>query len=320
MEIHFLKSRKAFTLIELLTVIAIIGILIALLLPAVQAARESSRRTSCMNNLKQIGMGFCLHESAHRHFPSGGWGYRWMGDADRGVGAGQPGSWAFSILPFIEELATHDLVSDGDPDVITDVQKAAAADACRAVMELFICPSRRSASLYPLAGGVNATFIWNANGSDLVSKTDYGANGGSVIVQWFGGPSPADALVGQGFRDMSNSNGIVCQRSEVRAVQVSDGMTKTYLVGEKLLFPSLYERGTPYNDDQCFLFGDDLDLVVWAAASPAQDADDGQRSAFGSAHPSGFGVGLCDGSVSFMAYDTELLVHQNLSNKADGNR
>src|SRR5688500_8950333 len=101
------KRRFAFTLVELLVVIAIIGVLVALLLPAVQAARESARRTQCSNQLRQIALAWQNHHDVHKFFPSGGWGYYWTGDPNRGFGKKQPGSWAYSSLPFMEQGQLH---------------------------------------------------------------------------------------------------------------------------------------------------------------------------------------------------------------------
>ena len=76
--------RGGFTLVELLVVMTIIGILMGLLLPAVNAAREAARRSQCMNNLKQLGLGCQQHVAHQGFFPTGGWGWGWVGDPDRG--------------------------------------------------------------------------------------------------------------------------------------------------------------------------------------------------------------------------------------------
>ena len=120
--------------------IAIIGILIAMLLPAIQAARETARITQCKNNLKQIGLAWQNHHNAYKHFPTGGWGYFWTGDPDRGFDKLQPGGWAYNILPFIEETAVHDIGKG----------QTYPAKATTLVQQLqtpvkgFACPSRRS--------------------------------------------------------------------------------------------------------------------------------------------------------------------------------
>src|SRR5881275_105042 len=96
-------KQPGFTLIELLLVIAIIGTLVALLLPAIQAARESARRSSCVNNLKQIGLAFCNYESSHKVFPPGAvWG-RWDPKNQERL----QGTFLMYILPYIEESAIY---------------------------------------------------------------------------------------------------------------------------------------------------------------------------------------------------------------------
>lgn len=83
--------RNGFTLLELVVTMGILGLLCALILPAVQSARESARQVSCKSQLRQLAMGFHAHETTYRRLPANGWGYRWVGVPDRGTDRHQPG-------------------------------------------------------------------------------------------------------------------------------------------------------------------------------------------------------------------------------------
>lgn len=105
-------KRRAFTLVELLVVIAIIGILIGLLLPAINAARESARRVTCRNNLKQQGLACLNYISTNGIYPTGGWGWNWVGDPNMGYKEAQPGGWCYNLLPFLEFNALHEMMGN----------------------------------------------------------------------------------------------------------------------------------------------------------------------------------------------------------------
>ncbi len=310
-----------FTLVELLVVITIIGILIALLLPAVQAAREAARILQCQNNLKQISLAMHNHHDMHGFFPSSGWGWYWMGDPDRGYGKQQPGSFIYNCLPFLEQEALHELGRDGQPDVITALQKRTTAIAANTPLAVFICPSRRQAVAYPYVIPSSKGVVYNCDTVSQTSRADYTVNGGSLKIFWGGGPTPAVGFAGQGygFRDMSLANGIGFQRSEMDIAQITDGTSNTYLVGEKYLNPDDYFTGLDYTDDHSILTGDDYDMHSWTDWPPMQDTPGvAEFWRFGSVHAGGFNVAFCDGSVEMINYSIAPFVHRYLGDRKDG--
>ena len=154
------NSRHGFTLVELLVVITIIGILMSLLLPAVQSARESARSVQCANNVKQLGLGAIQHLSVTGFFPSGGWGWSCAGDPDRGFGLKQPGGWLYSVLPFVDQKNLWSLGSGIPSDSQTTAKQSAMSKQLTTPVALFYCPSRRSVALYPGKPGLQCYGEW----------------------------------------------------------------------------------------------------------------------------------------------------------------
>lgn len=203
------KTRNTgFTLVELLVVIAIIGILVGLLLPAVQSARAAARRTACLNNLKQVGLGLLNYETQRRRYPP-------SFEIERGtILSGNNGSWSLHgrLLPFLEQGNAFDIV---DLKVAWDAQLDSGVPTMR--ISTYMCPDE-----------VN-DIVRTKNGNDYVYPHTYGFNMGTWLIY-----DPAGGKRGDGPFYVN---------SKVRVAQVKDGTSNTMLATEVKAFTS-YIRNT----------------------------------------------------------------------------
>jgi prepilin-type N-terminal cleavage/methylation domain-containing protein len=344
------KPRSsAFTLVELLVVITIIGILVALLLPAVQAAREAARRTQCGNNIKQIALGMLNHEQTHGFFPSGGWNWEWCGDPDRGTGREQPGNWVFALLPFVEQQTLHDLGAVGQPNAWPPpkAKMAAAAQRSQTPLAMFQCPTRRPCQVYVVApwSGVpcfDPQGNYTAYGSDPVSRvarSDYAASAGDQPVNWVNGivttlTQAANLTATNSWPNAENgpvagqwgtgpATGICYFRSQVAVRDVTDGASNTYLLGEKYLTNDFCENGWDHADNESMFCGFDNDThrLTYGNATylPRQDTPGAENYyCFGSAHTDSYNAAMCDGAVRPISYSIDVETHRRLGNRKDG--
>src|SRR3954452_19887871 len=185
------RARVAFTLVELLVCIAIIGILVALLLPAIQAAREASRRSSCGNNLRQLGVALHNFESAHHHFPAG------RGDPIPSIFS----AFAY-LLPFIEQTTLRDRIVLTEPPTTFNVgakiyDGSVNLPVATATVTTFLCPSDAAAGV--------------VSGSSF-GPTNYAANAGSGLLD---------------FGNIKVADGVFFTASAIKFKDIADGASKT---------------------------------------------------------------------------------------------
>jgi prepilin-type N-terminal cleavage/methylation domain-containing protein/prepilin-type processing-associated H-X9-DG protein len=301
MRIEFM-ARRGFTLIELLVVIAIIGELIALLLPAVQAAREAARRAQCVNNLKQMGLALQNYHDAIGTFP--------MSYAARGPfvnGATDTASgwgWGTLILPQLEQATLFNAVN-----FVLPVEGPQNSTVIRSILSVYLCPSD------PLPGGPFGVTDKSGNVLTLMGPISYAACVGNDF---------ADSTTG--LNNDGRGNGVMFRNSAIRIADIVDGTSQTITVGERawsitsgpwagVVTNGVINRG-PANP--CPRTG----ALYYAAATLVQahtnvmntDTDpDGGIDDYSSRHPGGANFLFADGSVHFLKS-----VLRNFGQRPDG--
>jgi prepilin-type N-terminal cleavage/methylation domain-containing protein len=311
-------ERRGFTLIELLIVMAIIAILISISIPAVMKAREAANRTTCTNNLRQMGIAFQAHQTQYKYFPTAG-----LTDFAAptfappagtntyyipNVGWRQDAGWGYQILPFMDAEPIWQGSNVASTGTTATTVTAIMQNTIAPPLKFFFCPSRRQPSTnnYTNAGFPYETAYSGVQGkAATVALTDYaGCNGTGP------GAVPGNGAV------VSQSNG----KFTVSASDIRDGSSYTLLLGEKAANPRL---GSITNEDDMGYFaaygptpgtgsgttpalGVNFNAIRFATAAllPLRDFEvtGPTGGAFGSAHPGTWNALMADGSVQQLSY------------------
>lgn len=289
------RTHPGFTLIELLVVIAIIAILVALLLPAVQQAREAARRSSCKNNLKQIGVALHNYHDTVGMLPMGG---QYSGNQSR-----EQWGWGAYILPQMEEKNLFEQMQVNRQELHTLLRSAQRVLASTPISN-FRCPSdpvpEKLGSVRHFRGDAGVTDVASAN---------YVANGGTGTVH------------------NRNNNGVMYLRSSIRFRDITDGTANTLAAGERdgdtnasgcwaaaWVGNRNTTGGGPRGSD--YTIGRTSRAINFAVSGGGSNSC---RQGFSSMHTGGAQFLFCDGSVHFLSENINMGTYQNLSRRADGN-
>ena len=286
------RRRQGFTLVELLVVIAIIGILVGLLLPAVQAAREAARRTSCFNNMKQIGLALHNYHDTYKSFASGWLAHdpatrRPMPEGENGWG------WASLVFPFIEQNNTaQNVVQYGRP-----VLDPANARARVHYVPVYRCPSDVQTSRHEFELGT-------ASGPPVtLAIANYVGMFGTDELEDCEGQPPGFTCLG---------NGAFQHQQSIRFSDIVDGSSNTYMVGER---SSRIEHSTWVG---VIPEGDEAFARILGIADHPPNAEGNHLDDLMSQHPAGTNFLLADGSVRLIVETIDLTVYKAYATRAGG--
>jgi len=287
------SRRIAFTLVELLVVIAIIGVLIALLLPAVQAAREAARRTSCFNKLKQIGLALQNYHDTHHVLPPG-----WIAtepSTGKPLAEGEPGwGWASMILPFMEQQTVSESLIDFTRPILDPQNDPARVH----VLTDFRCPSDPADDLFDLGTAGNPQTPLTQ-----LATSNYIGVFGTTLIEDCEGLTAGDVCEGEG---------LFYHLSHIRFAEITDGLSNTLMVGERASrFGNSTWLGVVPGADEAF-------ARVLGVADHPPNAAGGHLDDFSSEHPAGTNILLGDGSVRLIAETIDLQVYRALATRAGG--
>jgi prepilin-type N-terminal cleavage/methylation domain-containing protein len=316
--------RRAFTVVELLVVLAIIGVMMALIIPAVQFAREAARKTQCSSQLKQIAIAATAHHTAFEYFPNAGG----RDGASRSTNAaGVPHNalrqdWGvfYQILPYIEQKPVW--------------EQPNPADAAAAKIKIYFCPTRRPPTA--VSGS-------SANGLLRTAQrggVDYAGNGGSGGVN----PAAPNALIvfvpgpSTGYDNSLNyQSGVIIPRpgsspipgERITGASIRDGLSNVLMFGERN-----YHRKPPavtqLDEDNGYINGWSQDTIRWSTANtpnpdpdrvslPTSNTRHNNDTRFGGPHTGVLMLAYCDGSVRPYRYGTlDLASYMQLLHRSDG--
>jgi prepilin-type processing-associated H-X9-DG protein len=269
--------------VELLVVTAILGGLVALVLPAVQAARERARRTQCLNNLRQIGVALAADEEARREFVVGCMGCLARDAADGPRPALRTISWNVQLLPHLEQRELWRRYELSTASYIDPNRTLGAT-----ILDVFLCPSTADDAL------ISSDGRWSGQ-----AFTDYGGVYGVEGVGHDADPGAVQLLA-------DDSLGVLVFDEAVTAAEVTDGLSQTVAAAESLV------RRRPHTEWNCgrnvFAHEGTTPINVWSELG----------NDIGSPHPGGAAVVYCDAHVEFLHNDLDQDVLTSLLTRAAG--